>query len=176
MEDRELIIRAREGDKAAFERLVENYRNRAFSFVLAHLRNLEDARDIVQESFIRIYENLDRIDENRKFFSYFYKTVQNGIYSHLRRKKREKTVPEEAAEDIIRYWNNGQLSTEEKLFLLGALDSLPPEEKNIVILRFFEGMNDGEIAAVTGLTEENVRVKIHRAKKKLSVYLEASHD
>lgn len=176
MDEREIIIRAKNGDKQAFELLVKLYKNRAFSFVFAHIKNKEDAKDIVQEVFIKVYENLDKIDENRKFFSYFYKMVQNSLFSHYRKMKKEKIVQDENAIDITQCWNNDQLNMDEKIFLLNALDILPPDEKNLMILRFFEGLNDSESSDLTGLSEQNVRVKIHRARKKLLRYVEVSND
>lgn len=176
MDEREMIIKAKNGDKAAFESLVLLYKNRAFSFVFAHIRNKEDVRDIVQDVFIKVYANLHRIDENRKFFSYFYKIVQNILFSHYRKKKNDKITHDESALEGMQCWDNGQLTVEEKMFLLNALDTLPADEKNLMILRFFEGLNDSEVSETTGLSEQNVRVKIHRARKKLLKYVEASND
>lgn len=176
MDERETIIKAKNGDKSAFENLIQMYQKRAYSFVFAHVRNKEDAKDIVQDVFIRLYESLNRIDENRKFFSYFYRMVQNRIISHYRKRKPAGgSLDSEEAADIA-CWQNDDLGADEKIFLLNALDQLPNEEKNIMILRYFEGLNDREIAENTGMTEENIRVKIHRAKKKMLNYLEAAYD
>lgn len=176
MDEREMIIKAKRGDRQAFELLVNLYKNRAFSFVFVHIKNREDAKDIVQEVFIKLYENLGKIDENRKFFSYFYKMVQNSLFSFYRKKRNEKLSNDPDLMEVAQSWNNDSLSMDEKLFLMNALDSLQPDEKNLVILRFFEGMNDSEVSELTGLTEQNVRVKMHRARKKLLRYVEVSND
>ncbi len=167
MEERELIRNAKEGHPDAFERLVRLYEKRAFAFVYASVRNREDARDIVQDVFMNLYTHIRRIDENRKFFSYFYKTVRNHVMSHYRSRSRSKSVRLEDLPDVIRDWSHPGLGTEDKVFLLNALDSLGEQDRNLMILRYFGGLNDAELSETTGLSEDNIRVKIHRSKKKI---------
>lgn len=172
MDEKELVIRAKNGDIEAFEKLVELYKNRAFSLAFVRLRNREDARDIMQEVFIRIYYNLKRFDANKNFFSWFYKIEMNLLKNYYRHKKRIKENSSEERDEDFEFWVNDSISMEEKMTLWNAIEKLRDEEKDIVLLRYFENLDDSKIAETLGISPQNVRVKLFRIKQKLLEILE----
>ena len=96
-EDRALIDRARTGDKRAFRELVERHQRRAFAIALALVRDENDAREVVQEAFLRVYRGIDSFHGGSSFFTWLYRIVTNLCLDHLRKRKvrkEESTVVE----------------------------------------------------------------------------------
>ena len=172
MDEKELIRDTLTGNKKAFERLIELYKDRAFAFAYVRLRNREDAMDLVQDLFITIYFNLKKFDLKKNFFSWFYKIEMNMIKNYFRQKKNNKQMSYDEKNEDFSFWENNYLSVEDKMILWNAIESLKDEEKDIIFLRYFQNMNDTEIAEVLGMSVENVRTKFFRAKEKLLNILE----
>ncbi len=170
MDEKELIKQILDGNKKAFEKLMDLYKDKAFAFAYVRLWNREDALDLVQELFIKIYYNLKRFDLNKKFFSWFYKIEMNMIKDYYRKRGKNKQLNYE--EEDISFWENEFLSIEDKITLFNAIENLKDEEKDIILMRYFQNMNDLEVAEVLGISPENVRTRFFRAKKKLLSFLE----
>lgn len=166
MDEKDLISRAKRGDFGAFKELVSLYSGHCFSFGYYHLKNRADAEDFVQEVFYRVFLYLKRFDEKRKFFSWLYAIEENVLRAFFKKKKeRQVEVEESFAENVVFY--DEKLSTEDKIALFKAIESLSEVEKNLVFLRYNEDLSIKDIAEALNLTEENVKVRLFRVKKKL---------
>lgn len=168
LEDGELVERARGGDQGAFRALVERYQERVFWVARGMVQNDEDARDVAQEAFVRVYRSLERFDTRMRFFTWLYQIVVNLGIDHLRRSSKRRGVSLDAVGEVP-----GEL-TEEYAGIAGGelkervqrvLEELPPKYKAVMVLSDLEGIGAREIAEMTGTTHATVRWRHHRARK-----------
>jgi len=183
-EDRALVTKAREGDAGAFRSLVERHQRRAFALAVSLVRDESDAREIVQEAFIRVYRNLDGFEGGSSFFTWLYRIVSNLSIDLLRRPGR---LPANLDEDrVARGAGKGDdasvpfLSTvdgadpadelrrrEIGARLQVALDGLPPYHRAVVVLREIEGLSYEEMAQALGISKGTVMSRLFHARQKL---------
>jgi RNA polymerase sigma-70 factor, ECF subfamily len=181
-EDRGLIEAAQKGDRAAFRRLVERHQRRAFAIALGMVRDENDARDLVQEAFLRVYRGLDRFRGGSSFFTWFYRIVTNLAIDFMRKPGRK-----EVEHDDVR----GQLdAADEANFpfvsridgaephdavhrqdlakrLRAALDALPPYHRGVVLMREVEGMSYEEMAEAMNVSKGTIMSRLFHARQKL---------
>ena len=177
--DEELMALLCDGETDALGTLVERYQNDIFRFCLHYLKEVERAKEMAQETFIRVFVARGRFDRKRKLRPWILCIARNLCLNEL---KRKKTVSMESLEeyastarndsgDILQSaWDNPdqQLMTAERRdLLLNALDSLDKDAREIVVLRFFEKLQAREIAEIVGSTEGAVRTRLHRVLKSL---------
>ncbi len=177
--DEDLMAKLCEGDQEALGELVIRYQNDIFRFCLHYLREVEQAREIAQETFIRVFVARARFDGARKFRPWVLCIARNLCLNEL---KRKKTVPMESLEEyassaraesgeMLRSGLDGPDSTvmasERREMLARVLDSLDEESREIVVLRFFQQMQAREIAEIIDSTEGAVRTRLHRILKSL---------
>lgn len=173
--DEKLMTLLCEGDKEALVQLVERYQNDVFRFCLHYLGDMESAREIAQETFLRIYTARERFDSTRVFRPWMLCIARNMCLNVL---KRKKLVPMESLEQMEIGENGtlrtsvsaatehpieGILSDERKRMLLSIVNTLPPDSREVVMMRYFEQMSSREIAEVLETTEGAVRTRLHRA-------------
>ena len=172
--DEALCERVARRDEAAFNLLVSRYQERAYRLAWSILRNAEDARDVSQEAFIRLYETAGSFQGRSKFSTWFYRILVNLCLDHKRKHKWWKLWvrddDEERSETILDRQpapaNDpvDKLSREETLKALGsAVDRLAPRQRAAVLLRVQEDMATYDIARVLKCSEATVRVHLHRA-------------
>ncbi|GMW03183.1 MAG: RNA polymerase sigma24 factor [Candidatus Hydrogenedentota bacterium] len=187
--DEELMAILSEGDNSALEELVRRYQNDIFRFCLHYLREVERAREMSQETFIRVYVARSRFDAQRKFRPWVLCIARNLCLNEL---KRKKAVPMESLEEYASSARNesGALlrspadgpdqsaMADERLEVLErALASLDSESREIVMMRFFKKMQARDIAEVIESTEGAVRTRLHRILKMLrSEYIGVRED
>jgi RNA polymerase sigma factor (sigma-70 family) len=151
---------------------VEKHKEMVFSIALKILHNREDAEEIAQDVFVKVYQSLSNFKNEAKFSTWLYRIVYNTAISKVRKKKIELSPLDEST------INNYSDETSENQFLLSddpdrvellqkALQSLPEDENVIVSLFYQNDSSIEDISAVTGLTVANVKVKLHRIRKKL---------
>ena len=169
--DLQKIIReASLGNPIAFRKLVEHYQKQAFSFAFRILANEEDARDVVQESFISIWQKMDTYDTHKRFKSWLYKIVYNKSIDVLRSIKRRdeitlddklyKLVDKASQESDIR------LENEEAAKLIRIMTmNLPEKQKLIFSLRDLQGLNVKETIEISGMKEEAIKSNLYHARK-----------
>ena len=144
---------------------MKRYAKRLYFATLALVGDENDAWDISQEAFVRVLRNLKRIDENRGFYPYLYRTMRNLVLKRGKTKEGfaelEVSSPEE------------ELERKEKIEeVRRVLSSLPPEAREIIYLRHFEGLPYRKIAEILGIPEGTVMSRLHHARKKLLKLLE----
>ena len=177
--DEALMGRLSTGDETALTELVRRYQNDVFRFCLHYLKNVEVAKEMSQETFLRIFTARDRFDTTRKFKPWMLCIARNLCLNEL---KRKKAVQMEALEDfasrareddgvLLQSGEDGpaeQAMQQERLkALLAAVATLPLESQEIVNLRFFQKKSAREIAEVVDSTEGAVRTRLHRILRQL---------
>lgn len=171
-EDSFYIERIRQGDSAAFTQIVEKHKDLVYTIVVRILQNREDAEEIAQDVFVKAYQALESFEGKSKFSTWLYRIAYNAAISKTR-KKGLKTADLE--DEVIHNYSEDtfgedltQMSGEEQQRMLNkALAGLSGDE-NLLITLYYKNENSvEEISGITGLTESNVKVKLHRIRKKL---------
>ena len=192
-EDRALIQAAQTGDTAAFRRLVERHQRRAFSIALGMVRDEHDARDLVQEAFLRVYRGLDRFQGGSSFFTWFYRIVTNLAIDFMRKPGRREAEHDDSRtrvdSDEAEFPFMAKIDGAEPLEavhrqelaarLRAALDALPPYHRGVVLMREVEGMSYEEMAQAMNVSKGTIMSRLFHARQKLQkaladCYLEES--
>ncbi len=176
--DAELVARTLDGSPDAFRLLVERYQRPILSLIARMVGDPSLAEDLAQDAFVKAYRKLGTFDRRRKLSSWLFKIAHNTTLDHLRR-ARPETVALEATSDGDESWEVLRADEAEEpdhraerselmARLDGALGRLKPGYREILLLRFKEGLAYHEIAEVTGLAMGTVKVQLHRARKRLA--------
>lgn len=170
--DQELVQRTLAGELSAFEKLVRRYQQAVFGIVFRILRNKEEAEDIVQESFIKCYQNLDKYDQGRPFTPWLYRIASNLALTRVRQLKRHRLIPWDTASSQLADRNavNPAASLEAveiKQEVSSSLAKLKPLDQLVIILRYYQDLNYDEIAYILDTTHNNVEVRLCRARQRL---------
>jgi RNA polymerase sigma-70 factor (ECF subfamily) len=190
-DDRALIERAQAGDREAFEALVRRYDRDVLRIALNILHRPDDARDVYQEAFLKIYKNLPRFRFDCSFYTWMYRVVTNVCLDHLRRRnsRPEDQAPESAlhargdarAGDFFDRLQEPDAASDPERRLMGleigrhisaALQRLTPRERMVFEMKHYQGLKLRAIGEVLGTTEETVKNSLFRATRKLRVQLE----
>lgn len=177
-----IIQQVLNGDVNAFEGLVKAYEKNVYNLALRMTGDPEDASDMSQEAFIKAYHSLDSFRGDSKFSVWLYRIVSNLCLDFLRSRKRRPTISlsteneegEEVAFDIADESLSPETLLEQKLTreaVHRGLDSLPPEQRQILLLREIQGLSYEEIAETLKLESGTVKSRIFRARKRLSAFL-----
>ncbi len=167
VDERERILAARDGDQAAQGWLVQQYTPTVFRFVFRMLRNEQDARDVTQDTLIKVMRNLHRYDPDRKFSTWVFGIARNTAIDETRRRKRVGPPPLKEP----RYEGPGPLDLNvraqraERLHV--SLEQLPPKYREILVLYHFEHLKYREIADALDLPIGTVMNRIFRARGRL---------
>lgn len=170
------------GDTNAFETLVLEYEKNVYNIALRMTGNSEDAADMTQEAFIKAYNSLQSFRGDSKFSVWLYRIVSNVCLDFLRSKNRRPTVSlsvedddgEDAQLDVADESQSPELLLDRKLTrdsVRRGLDSLPPDYRQILLLREIQGLSYDEIAQALSLEVGTVKSRIFRARKRLCTFL-----
>ena len=163
-----LIRTAQGGDQRAYQQLVAMYDSRIMALALQLLRNKEDAEDIYQEVFLKAWRNLGSFEFKSDFFTWLYRITTNTCYSYRTGKQRHhlENIPlEEGYHDA--YIDVAPARDEQQESILQAVDELPPKQRTVFVLRYYQGHKVADIAVLLGLTTGTVKRYLHRATHKL---------
>lgn len=174
-QEHDLIRRAQAGESEAFEALVRRHEQRAWRIARNLVPGDEDARDLAQEAFLRVFRNLDRFDFQHPFSTWLNRIVTNLAIDHLRKRRltystsaggeedeeRELEIRDEAQEDPSRRMELGETAEAVR----ACIDSLAPHFQTVLTLRELEGLPCTEIARIVGATHVTVRWRLHRGRK-----------
>ena len=149
-----------------YNECVKTYADNVYRFIVKNLRHEEDARDVVQTAFEKMWVNREQIDAE-KSKSYLFTVAYHQMIDHLRKIKRIHLKEEfnENTRVSDRSVNNARKILEE------ALSRLPETQRSLVLLKDYEGYSYEEIGKITGLNESQVKVYLHRARLQLKNYL-----
>jgi len=168
--DTELVRQALEGDEDSFAGLVSRYHRRAFWIAYHVLGRSEDARDVVQEAFVRVHRSLHRFDFARNFYTWFYRIVMNLAIDALRKLRTARSVnldefgdsfasdeQDDPAVPVERRETQSQVWT--------VLERMDGKFKSVLVLRDIHGMSCREIAPILDVTHATVRWRLHRGRQ-----------
>jgi RNA polymerase sigma-70 factor (ECF subfamily) len=164
------------GDISKYTYFVEKYKNMAFTISFRILDNTEDAEEVVQDSFLKAYKALSKFRYDSKFSTWFYKIVVNTSLSRIKRKKlhTESIDPDNASESFIENVENiykNLTQDEQKEFINYALQKLEIEDRMLITLYYLNENSLDEISEITHIPYENIKMKLHRARKKMYIVL-----
>lgn len=172
LDDQTLVIRAQEGDVAAFESLLRRYQGPMYRLAARVLDDAGHAEDAVQEAFVSAWRRLPAFRADAAFSSWLYRIVVNRCLNIARAGRRRPIVPIDDVERLVASGSgsspeqaaevDGQMET-----LRRALVTLPAEQRVCWVLREADGLSYGEIAEIVGTTPDAVRGRIHRARRAL---------
>lgn len=148
-----------------YNQAVDLYADNIFRFAIKHLRNEMLAKDIVQETFTKVWEKHPNIN-SQKVKSYLFTTAYHSIIDTVNKEKRSGDI-----ENIPTVSSQEEVNFDAKAIIEEALNELPEIQKTLVMLRDYEGYNYKEIAEITQLTESQVKVYLFRARKTLKNYV-----
>jgi RNA polymerase sigma-70 factor, ECF subfamily len=188
-DDHALVRDAQGGDRLAFEELVRRYDREVLRIALNLVHRTEDARDIYQESFLRVYRNLHRFRFECSFYTWLYRIVTNVSLDYLRRRssRREDQAPASEDQDSVsrdffdrqpetRAGSNPErtvLGDELGRHIQQAIDRLSPRERVVFELKHYQGLKLRVIGEMLGTSEETVKNSLFRATRKLRASLES---
>jgi RNA polymerase sigma-70 factor, ECF subfamily len=174
--DHDLVEQTLNGNTQAFSLLVERYQDYVFTIAVRIVKMREEAEEVAQDSFIKAYEALSTFRGDAKFSSWLYSIVYRKALDRLRKNNRSKSL------ELVEELTEGESeSVENALYFLElkerneilqqCLDQLPEGDAAIISFYYFEELSVKEISEITQLTEDNIKIKLHRSRKKLFALL-----
>ena len=178
MNEVEVVQRAKQGDQAAFSELVNAYSERIYNLGLRILRKKEDAEDILQETFLTVIQKIDTFDGRSSFFTWIYRIATNAALMKLRKKKPQYVdlpdnpdFQESIESKVFIDWSQDASlnvhNNEVKKTLSEAINELSEIYKTVFILRDIEQLSIKETSKILNITEENVKIRLRRARQYL---------
>ncbi|MEQ1947554.1 MAG: sigma-70 family RNA polymerase sigma factor [Bryobacteraceae bacterium] len=177
-EEAALVRRVQTGDEMAFREIVDRYQSKVFSIIYGILRNHNDAEDIAQQVFAKVYFSVRNFDFRSSLLTWIYKITVNECYDYLRKKRVRKLVYESdfSEEDAQRMEasnvaTDGAPPVDERLaqrdLLTKLLSKLSKDDRSLILLKEVEGHSVEELAQMTGMNENTIKVKLFRTRQKL---------
>jgi RNA polymerase sigma-70 factor (ECF subfamily) len=184
-EDAALVARARRGDRDAFKSLVERHERKAYAVALGMVKNPDDARDIVQEAFLKVWKSLGAFEGQSAFYTWLYRIVANLCIDHLRKGKSQVEY------DDQRVHEEDQVAGDEHILpqtaglhpgraleskelgeaLERALEELSPNHRAVLLMREVEGLSYREMADAMKVSEGTIMSRLFHARKKMQAAL-----
>lgn len=186
----QLVKKSRAGNIEAFEQLISAYERKAYNIALRIMGNEEDAKDMAQEAFIRIFKSISKFKEQSSFSTWMYRIVTNVCLDEIRKRKNSKVISMDSGIET----DNGEIKMElksdsqtpEEAFqrkenikiILDAVNELSDDYKSVIVLREMQGFSYEEISNIMECSIGTVKSRINRARKllkdKLKIRLELS--
>jgi RNA polymerase sigma factor (sigma-70 family) len=166
------IEAVRKGNVQAFSFLVEKYQKLVYTLALKLLKKPEEAEEMAQDTFVKVFQKLDSYEGKSKFSTWLYSITYNACISELRKRRIEfkslddRQISDQDEQKMHDYYRETRKEDQEKYLNL-ALARLPEDDQVLVTLYYYENQSMDEISQITGLTVSNIKVKIHRARKKM---------
>jgi RNA polymerase sigma-70 factor (ECF subfamily) len=179
--DKVYIDKILNGDANAYAVIVERYKDLVYTLAYRMMKHTEEAEEVAQDTFIKAYKSLNKFKGDSKFSTWIYKVAYNTCLDRLKKNKRYQSnvTIDEYTEHHVKSIDNALDTLEQKerqLIIKSCIDKLDSESGFLLTLYYFEEQSLDEIAAVTGLKANNVKVKIFRARKKLATILKDTLD
>ncbi len=173
-DERELVARCLRGDLSGFEPIVERYNRVLFGVALRLLGSYQDACDATQDAFIKAFEHLDTYDPDRKLFSWLYRILVNECLNARRARRPAEQLDERMAGSLAP--DEAAEAGERREHVQAALEQLPFDSKQVVVLRHFAELSYAEIAETLGIPEKTVKSRLFTARQRLAELLTARGD
>lgn len=166
MDDIRAIRECQKGNGEAFRHLVERYQRQAVGHATAILRNRDEAEDAVQETFIDAFRALNDFDTERRFYPWFYVMLRNRCYKFTLKRKQTESL-----DDVEILAARTGLANDERLSVENALKALSDEFREIVTLKYLDGLSYDELAEHLGIPKGTVMSRLFHARKKLQAQM-----
>lgn len=160
------------GDEEAYAVLVNKYKSYAYTIALKIVEVPEDAEEVAQDSFIKAFRNLKKFNRTAKFSTWLYRIVFNTAVSYHRKQKPEKDSIEIIKYSVPDERTDYSEQKDRKYFIKLALERLTAADKTVITLFYLQEMTLEEISEVTQMKTNAVKVKLHRARKRLAEELQ----
>jgi len=182
LDETKLVELAKQGDEQAMGKLISTYSGRVYNLALRIVRNKEEAEDVLQDAFLTVVAKLHTFDGRSSFFTWLYRIATNSALMHLRKKKvRRANFKMDDFDDEQTEINNlidwsqdpaiNVYNDEIKEKIDEAIGTLKEKYKTVFVLRDIEGLSTKDTGSILGITEENVKVRLLRARQFLRNYL-----
>ena len=173
--DEQLVRKSQQDDERAFGELVSRYESKVYSLALKMVRNPEDAEDVLQDTFLRAYRGIKSFKGNSTFSTWIYRITANSALMRLRKRQLPTVSIDDADEREapinIADWAPGpveqMLNQETQTAMTEAIDALPPEFRQVFVLRDIEELSNAEVAEILDLSVAAVKSRLHRARLKV---------
>ncbi len=166
IEDKKIVQQVLNGNTMVFAELIERYQGRIYSLSLRMTGSREDAEDITQNVFLKVYSGLKLYNPDFKFFSWLYKTAINETINHLKlRKPQQISAPTEIADE-----NNAEkiiIKDERNEIIRNNIYRLKPKFRTLIVLKYFEEMSYEDISSITGVSVKKVKSRLFEARNQL---------
>lgn len=177
MDEKKLIKKAMKGNPDAYGQLIGRYQDVLYRTAFLHVKSEQVALDMVSETVIRGYENVQKLRKPDFFKTWLIRILLNNINDYYRKNSRVISMEELELDTADR--NSGKCgmgdSVEERLDLAAALDRLPQKQKSVIILKYYEDMKISEIASALEMPEGTVKAYLHQGKAALRVLLKEGY-
>jgi RNA polymerase sigma-70 factor (ECF subfamily) len=171
-DDRSLIEAFQSGDEFAFVALYNRYKGPVYAFCVKMLLDRTAAEDVLQETFVRVYENRERLTRPGSFKAWLFTIARNQCLNQLRRDKRQVPLGDTEPDAPTHETPFSQLLKSEQVDLVNTyLGQLKPEYREVLVLREYQNLSYDEIAAVTRNTLSSVKSRLFKARRKLGDFL-----
>lgn len=176
--DEEIVRRVLEGDLPSFELIMRRYNQRLFRIVRSMLGDDDEAEDVVQETYVRVFEHLSEFAGRSRFSTWLTRIAIHEASFRRRRRRRMRPTDLEGSEHLhpvaAGQFDGGRETDMRELHdvLARAVEALPDELRTVFILRVVEGIDTLEAAECLDLTESNVKVRLHRARALLRAWID----
>ncbi len=176
-DDQKLIDAINKGDTKAYTQLVNRYKDLVYTLAIRMVRNREEAEEVAQDTFIKVFKSLDKFKGDSKFSTWIYKVTYNTCLDRIKKNKKHlNDVPiDEFTFNKLETIDNAldNLIKEEKNRLIkNCINKLPEDSSALLTLFYFEDLSLEEISKIINIEANTVKVKLFRARKKLAVILE----
>lgn len=179
LDTHDLLLRSRQGDMDAFRLVVEHYQGYASSLAIRMLCDTDEADDVVQDAFIRVWRHLSNYDTGSKFTTWLYTIVTNLCFDHLRARKRSREVFVPADEKILDSVPSGEKEPDRAMRDEDTIreierhtGNLPPKQRIVFVLRDLQDLGVQEVSEITGINTGAVRTNLFLARRKIREGLE----
>jgi RNA polymerase sigma-70 factor (ECF subfamily) len=179
--DQVYIDKILDGDTHAFTALVDRYKDLVYTLAIRMMKHREEAEEVAQVTFIKLYKSFDKFNGDSKFSTWIYRVAYNTCLDRLKKNKRyESTVTiDEYTEHQVKTLDTALDALEAKereVAIKKCIDTLPSDDSFLLTLYYYEELSLEEISKVIGLKPNNVKVKLFRSRKKLATVLKAQLD
>ncbi len=161
-----------DGDVSKFSYIIDTYKHMAYSIAFRILNNKEDAEEAVQDSFLKAYKALSTFKADSKFSTWLYKIVVNHSISKLKGKAPAgKFIPIDEISDMVAEQTDAAyknlVKDDQRKFINLAMDELEMEDRLLLTLYYLDENSIAEVAEIVSISADNIKMKIHRARKKM---------
>ena len=176
LQDQHYIDKILQGETNAFAVLVDRYKDLIFTLSLKMMKNREEAEEVSQDTFIKVFNSLGKFKGDSKFSTWIYKISYNTCLDRLKKNKKEENniSIDDFSSHLIKTMDNALSALEDKerkQTIQNCLNLLPREENFLLTLFYFEDQNLEEIGKIMNINANNVKIKLFRSRQKLAVIL-----